>query len=448
MDNEIIVELNQKQKLAKQYWQDDITTELWYWWWAGWGKSYLWVILQRQNRWDYPWTRWFFWRKELKRLKTTTLASYYKFLREYNIPKEYHWVLNAQDWVIRFPNWSEILLLDLAYQPSDPLYERFWSLELTDWFIDESSEVDYACIEILWTRVGRWRNEEYWLLPKLLQTFNPNKWHIYRTFYLPDRDWKLPEHRKFIKALVTDNPKISKLYITQLERASPVTQQRLLYGNFDYDATPWRLMEYDAILWITTNPKVNGTKYITCDVARLGKDKTIIRVWDWWEVVERIEIGKSTLDVVWNKILELSQKYTIPMRNIIVDEDGVWWWVVDQLKCVWFVNNSSPIDSRTSLEKEQGRVKPNYQNLKTQCTFLFADKVNASVVRDIYLNDQAIEELDCLVEVDIDKDWPKKIISKEDIKKKLGRSPDDMDSMIMRMYFELKTAPESFLYVI
>ena len=95
---------------------------------------------------------------------------------------------NAQDSHIRFANGSEILLLDLAYLPSDPLYTRFGSLELTGAFVDEAAEVEEQCITILSTRIGRQYNEKYNLKPKLLLTFNPDKGFVYRNFYKPYKE--------------------------------------------------------------------------------------------------------------------------------------------------------------------------------------------------------------------------------------------------------------------
>ena len=103
------------------------------------------------------------------------MNSYYKFLQDYRIPKQNSGKLNSKDNCITFLNGSEILLLDCAYQPTDPLYTRFGSLELTGGFIDESNEVGEGCVAILNTRVGRQRNEEYGLKPKILESFNPDK---------------------------------------------------------------------------------------------------------------------------------------------------------------------------------------------------------------------------------------------------------------------------------
>ena len=192
-----------KQWIALWYLTDNITTEIWYWWWAWWGKSFLWVFRIWMSALQYPKTRRFFGRKELTNLKKTTLATYYKLMSEYKIPEISQWVLNSQDNIIRFNNWSEILLLDLAYKPSDPLYTRFWSLELTWWFIDESNEIEQQCITILSTRVWRQYNTKYKIAPKILETFNPDKWHVYSRYYKPYKTNTLPNYRQFVPALAT-----------------------------------------------------------------------------------------------------------------------------------------------------------------------------------------------------------------------------------------------------
>ena len=431
---------NQKQKTAFEYllWYPEIT-EIWYWGWAGGGKSYTWVSWQWMMCNKYPWYTGFFGRKELKRLKQTTLATYFKFCSDYSIPESQRGKYNAQDSVIIYENWSKILLLDLAYMPSDPLYTRFWSLELTGGYIDESAEIDGQCISILSTRVWRQKNEEYWLAPKILEWFNPDKWHVYRRFYKPYKDWTLPEYRVFIPALATDNKRLPKSYIDQLKKTNEVTQQRLLYGNFDYDDTPGRLFDYNSIL-SSFNPKApyNKKRFISCDVARQGKDKCVIFVWEWFNIIDYTIFDKCSITECIDEIRYYQNKYWIDNQLTIVDEDWVGWWVVDWLGCIWFVNNSTPVSPYWS--KNNDYLKRNYQNLKTQCYFELARIVNDNrmyfdVEDDI--RDLLTEELDIIVQVDIDKDWKIRIISKEDIKAKLWRSPDYSDAIMMRCYFEL-----------
>jgi len=61
----------------------------------------------------------------------TTLNSYYKFGMDYEVPLSLMGRLDKKYNIIKFNNGSEILLLDCATQPADPLFTRFGSLELT-----------------------------------------------------------------------------------------------------------------------------------------------------------------------------------------------------------------------------------------------------------------------------------------------------------------------------
>ena len=428
---------NDKQKLALEYlfWHPEIT-ELGYGWWAGWWKSYTWVFWQWAMCNKYPWYRGFFGRQELKRLKQTTLATYFKFLWDYSIPESQKGIYNAQDSVIKFANWSEILLLDLAYLPSDPLYTRFGSLELTGGYIDESAEIDEQWISILSSRVGRQKNEEYWLAPKILEWFNPDKWQVYRRYYKPWKEWTLPSYRVFIPALATDNKRLPKSYIEQLKKTNEVTQQRLLYGNFDYDDTPWRLFDYNSILNMWSNPAINGDKYLSIDVARKGKDSTVIFEWDWLEVTGIKQEKVSQMQELSDYIRKEYQG-KVQARNMIADENWVWWGLIDNLRCQWFINNARPVEPK----RANISTKRNYDMLKTQCYFKLAEYVNTWNIRisvdDTAIKEKLIEELDIIVEMGLDQDSKIKIIKKEDIIAKLGRSPDFSDAMMMRMYYEV-----------
>ena len=94
-------------------------------------------------------------------------------------------------------------------------------------------------------------------------------------------------------------------------------------------------------------------------------------------------------------------------------------------------------------------MKRNFSNLKTQCYFELARYVNDHKVRfvcdSIDVKSQLIEELDVIVQVDLDKDAKTKIINKEQVKAKLGRSPDYSDAMMFRFYFELLKDPDENL---
>lgn len=137
----------------------------------------------------------------------------------------------------------------------------------------------------------------------------------------------------------------------------------------------------------------------------------------------------------------------IPYSHIVVDEDGVGGGVVDALPGIrGFVANSRPlVDIR--LNEQQDEV-PNYRTLKGQCAYMLADEINNHriSVQPMVICDTEIEYEELLTEdleqiraKDIDADDKKlDIVSKDEVRDTLGRSPDFGDPMIMRMIFFLK----------
>lgn len=428
------MKLNHKQTITIDLLEDDIHTEGLFGGGAGGGKSILGCYWQIKKRLKYPKTRGLIGRAKLKTLKETTLNSFYYVCQQQGLISGIHYRVNNQSNEIHFFNGSSIFLKDLFYYPSDPNFDELGSLEITDAFIDESNQITEKAWNITMSRI-RYGLDENHLIPKILGTCNPSKGYVYNNFYKPSRDNQLKDERFFVQSLVTDNPFISKHYINNLQKLDKASRERLLYGNWDYDEDPSVLIDYEKSVDLFTNTNVSGgLKYITADIARLGDDKTTIRVWDGLRSIKRVELTKKRTDEVANVIRMLQSEYGVSNLKTICDEDGVGGGVVDNLRCVGFVNNSSPI--------EMTGQKNNYYNLRSQCYFKLADMVNSNLLylsdSDINIREKITEELAEVKQKDIDKDGKLKIVPKEDIKRNIGRSPDDADNLMMRMYFELK----------
>lgn len=426
----------QKQDIAYKYLIDNVTTEVGFGGAANGGKSYLlsaWVVIMCLA---FPGIGIGLGRKELTTLKKTTLVTLFKFLSESGLIGGVHYFYNQQLNIITFKNNSQIFLIDTAYQPSDPLYTRFGGLELTFVAIDESNETDYKAISILKTRIGRRLNDKYKLKPKLLETFNPDKGHIYQRYYKPFKDKTLPPYRQFIPSLAYDNPHCTQDYIEELMKADEITKQRLLFGNFDYSDSLNKLFDYDKILDLFTNSHVKeeeAKKYITADVAEFGADKIIIILWYGLVIKQILVKSKQSVEQTAKDIKELEQKYLVPRRNIIIDDDGLGKGVTTYLNgCIQFNNNRKAL------------LEQNYQNLQTQCLYELAKHVNDNkifITPNALDNDykyNLIQDLDVNERKNVDKDGAKQAISKEEIKSIIGRSPDFRDALLMRMYYDIK----------
>ena len=428
----IDVRLFKKQRECFKLLEDSTTTEVLFGGGAGGSKTFTGCLWQIVRRLQYPKTRSVIGRAKLKNLKSTTLNTFFEVAVDYcGLTPNVDFTYNANDSTIKFLNGSEIYLKDLFAYPSDPEFTSLGGLEITDCFVDECAEVSEKAINILNSRI-RYKLDEYNLIPKTLLTCNPSKGWLYTQFYKPQQTNTLPVYRKFIRCLVTDNKKISKHYIDQLGKLDKVSKERLLFGNWEYSDDDALLFDYDNLQDMFTNTFVEeGQSYITCDVARLGSDKTVICLWNGLRLEKMIKFDKNTITQVISEINDLSMVHSVPRSNIVIDQDGVGGGVVDGLSgCIGFMNGGKAI------------ANENYQNLKTQCYYKLSNLIakNKIYIKNKTYKDIIIEELEIIKRDKVDKDSQKLAIEGKDIqKRKLNRSPDYADAIMMRMYYECRT---------
>lgn len=391
---------------------------------------------------QYPKTRWLMGRKELKRLRQSCLLTLFDLFSQWGLKPKEHYVYNAQESKVTLYNESELHLMDLDKLPSDPNYERLGSIEYTGAFIEEASEVEQKAKEVVRSRI-RYRLNEYDLIPKLLMTCNPSKNWLYQEFYKPSRDGSLSADKAFIQALVTDNPHISPHYIQSLKNLKDrILRERLLHGNWEYEDSDNALFSYDALIDLFSNEVPEGEQFISVDAARFGNDRAVINRWKGLKLIEIKEYERSATTLIEDELRKLCATHFIPMSRVIVDEEGVGGGIVDHLQCKGFVGGSRPIDRRGETEIDmRTEYKINYKNLRAQCYHKLAELVNDHKISvstsDMQLKNTIIEELEQIRVINIDTDGKFQIISKEDIKLNIGRSPDYADTLMMRMWYEV-----------
>ena len=416
------------QGQALEYLFDNNTTEVLYGGAAGGGKSFLgcaWIILLCLK---YPKTRYLIGRSKLDSLKKTTFLTFLDVCNKWNIKAGEHYTFNGSTNIVTFYNGSEIILKDLFLYPSDRNFDSLGSMEITASFIDECNQITEKAKNIVASRI-RYKLDEYGLIPKMFLSCNPAKNWVYTEYYRPAKTNTLPHYRKFIQALVDDNEYVSIHYKGQLEKLDRLSKERLLFGNWEYDASDDNLIEYNSILNLFSQKGLEGDKYITCDVARFGNDKSVVMLWNGLTVLNIKTFETNTITELAEYIKTLQQKEGVKTNNILADEDGLGGGLIDILRIKGFQNNSRPLKNE------------NYQNLKTQCYYKLADLVNkgqVGIVNDnITTRQHIIEELEQVRSKDQDKDNKNKIVDKDTVKAIIGRSPDYADCLAMRMYYEI-----------
>jgi hypothetical protein len=428
---EIQFKPTQKQHLMFQYFDDAETTEVLYGGGVGSAKSYGICCLIIMKALMYENIRIGLARNELTTLKRTTVVSLFEVMTDWGLISDEHYKYNSQAGEIVFNNKSKIVLLELAYNPSDPQYTRLGGQLLTFAAIDECGESIEKAKQILQSRLGRWKNKIYNIKPILYMTCNPSKNFLFAQFYKADLEGNLPTYRKFIKALINDNPYISQEYYDNLMKTLSFSdKKRLIQGDWDYDDNPNALLEYDDIknIFVNEKPKADAPiYYISADIA-FTSDKCVLIAWEGLTIIE-IKVLENNANIKpEDAIKDLATKYNVKSHHIVYDSDGIAKYLVNYLP-----NAKAIVNNAKALNGE------NYENLKTQLYFKLTELIKNNkikIVLSLNHKDEIIEELQ-MIQHKVG-DGKIQLVKKDEIKRKIGRSPDYSDAMAYRMIWEIK----------
>jgi hypothetical protein len=159
---------------------------------------------------------------------------------------------------------------------------------------------------------------------------------------------------------------------------------------------------------------------IACDVARYGSDETVIVVREG----ERVRIAKSytsrSLMETAGHILDVAREYNAPGMRVVIDDAGLGGGVTDRLREVGlkveaFNGASSANDKRL------------YPNRRSEAWFAFAEQIGGV---DLDTDEQLAADL-VAPKYALDSSGRRVVEQKDKTKKRLGRSPDRADAVLM-----------------
>lgn len=211
-------------------------------------------------------------------------------------------------------------------------------------------------------------------------------------------------------------------------------------------------------------------KAIIVDAARAGRDFCVLFVFNGWEVVHTVVWKVSDVHDVLKVIEDLRRKFGIVKDMVVIDQDGVGGGLVKLGGYCGFHGGQQP------MRDPETRIRENYKNLKTQCYYRLCEKrINTGEIRISISNENCIiyddsrlngqhstkikvgsqfkdirdlikEDLRTIKRKDEIEDGVTKIamITKEEQKNLLGRSPDFGDTLMMREWLELKPEVKKF----
>lgn len=250
------------------------------------------------------------------------------------------------------------------------------------------------------------------------------------------------------KILLASNPG----YIGTLMNQDEEQQSRDLDGNWKFRSAGDDLIKMEDMLGFYTNAFQydDGKLYATADIALQGGDNFVMWLWNGMHIKDvfvcRFD-SKTLVSVVQAKLLE----WGVQEENFTYDFQGVGQLMEGFFKnAVKFVNQGTPIAA--SKAEEEG-VKKLYKDLKSQCAVLlykkFRDReisIEPSLLDLTFktrqttgrLGDILMKERKCIRRTKDSEGKAFQIISKHDMKKIIGHSPDFFESLLFRMIFFLQ----------
>lgn len=249
-----------------------------------------------------------------------------------------------------------------------------------------------------------------------------------------------------------DNPFLAVTEIDALE--AEYKDNREAYRQeilAEYVENAGALFKYDALIDIFSNTITKeNTKYLIVDIADDGSDKTIFSFWEGLEEYKREEFERLNTEMIINKTREYASEHRIAYSKIAVDAIGVGAAVASSSLLdgiVGYKSSYMPIKTDMSIvalpNVSYTKIAPlvsDYKNLRSQCVFTLAEKVNNHEIASRVVGRQkevVIEELSTYQDAS-QGDGKRMATPKELVKESIGRSPDASDTWIMRMYFVIK----------
>ena len=300
---------------------------------------------------------------------------------------------------------------------------------LTDIWIEEASEIDKEDFMQLNLRL---RGESL-VKKQIIISFNPVSAESWLKSHFFDSGYDC----YILKTTYKDNKYIGDEYAKELEAlqlTDPLYWEVYCNGNWGIiDSSDCIISLKDLVRAKTTKiDNVDGEIVISCDVARFGDDSTVIFHRKGFKVFTPIHIKKCTLTTVAERIEllydELRGYYPSTKITINIDATGLGIGVVDMLSAKYLPNvHINAISfSNSPMNKDK------YVDITSEMMFNVRD-----ILRDEVVELPAIEVL--ITELggrlySVDNKGRYKAENKKDYKKRLGKSPDYADALMLLFY--------------
>lgn len=361
---------------------------------------------------SYPGNRGVMCRWHLADFKNSTLKTL-----EECFPPEIIASHNLAEHTIRLINGSEIIYMGMSEMEN---VSKLKSMELGWFAIDEASEVPQETFLLFQSRLRRRLfNGDFPPFYGLLSS-NPADCWLKDVFVLGTK-----KDYVFIPSLPKDNPYLPKDYESKLRESFPEDWvHRFLEGSWDDLATGDMVIPGEWIRKaINREIEIENKLVVAADIARFGDDEIVIDFLQGNRLVYQDVTSKVSLMETVGRCMNIRNKYNAQL--LVIDDTALGGGVTDRLmemrEKVMAVNGG-----------ERAIQEDKFVNLKTEIWWhareLF-EKGLASIINDPIL----VRQLGAL-KYHYRSNGKTVVENKEDVKDRLGRSPDRADAFVLGLW--------------
>ena len=249
------------------------------------------------------------------------------------------------------------------------------------------------------------------------------------------------------KILMKSNPE----YLANLMNQDEEQQSRDLDGNWKFRSAGDDLIKMDDMLHFYDNAyrdEEDETLYATADVALQGGDNFVMWLWKGLHIKD-VFVGRFDSKTLVNVVKAKLSEWGVQEQNFTYDFQGVGQILEGHFPdAVKFINQAAP---KAVTKQEEEGIKKLYKDLKSQCAVLLYKAFRDSELSiDKHLLDRTFDghgyghtklrdilmrERKCIRRTKESQGKAFQIISKHDMKKIIGHSPDFFESLLFRFIF-------------
>lgn len=262
----------------------------------------------------------------------------------------------------------------------------------------------------------------------------------------------------FVEGKLEDNKKLMQsdpTYIARLANQDEEQQSRDLDGNWKFRSAGDDLIKMDDMMNFYDNAFQDNEKdtlYATADVALQGGDNAVMWLWKGNHIID-VYVCRFDSRTYVNVIRAKLEEWGVEEENFAYDFQGIGQILEGHFpNAVKFINQAAPI---AEDRKQEEGIKKLYKDLKSQCAvMLYKQFRDCELSIDPHILDLTFDghgygktklreilmkERKCIRRTKESEGKAFQIISKSDMKKIIGHSPDFFESLLFRNIFRLRT---------